>query len=227
MSTPIIAYLIPEAPDLIVVDELYSQAGECSGSRHREHPSRERGLCTRAPSSPQEHHFVHNRPDGEEPPGLVAFRPAASNAHVGDDFAVVTDQVVWQPRLQLHQEFSALDGFPGRVGRRVPAGEPALIPVPDDRRCPAPLKVLRRGHGYPDVELAGEGDSATELDDAIIADVDAVMELQARAADMAVITRLNLPLIVPRYLTAARSRVTSPLPARNSSEPGRSLTMSS
>jgi hypothetical protein len=106
----------------------------------------------------------------------------------------VANKVVGQPRLQLQQEFCARHYLPALVGRGVVAGEPALVSVADHLSCPAVLELGERDRGHGRAGLVLQRDAAAELDDTVVAYIDAVVVVAQAAPDMEVVAGPELVL---------------------------------
>jgi hypothetical protein len=87
--------------------------------------------------------------------------------------AVLADHVVSKLGPYPEQELGALHDLPWRVCRWMVASKPVIASVAHDSGCPAAFEVLER-HRV-DRGVRPVPDAAAELDDPIIADVDAMM----------------------------------------------------
>ena len=92
--------------------------------------------------------------------------------------------------LELEEEIGAGDDFPAFVSRRVVAGvQHDLVIMAFDCRDAALHGECHRAERS--ARFVGERDAAPELDDPIVADVDAVMVVAARAVHFQVIAGLE------------------------------------
>lgn len=86
----------------------------------------------------------------------------------------------------------------------MPAAEPTLVAVTDDRGGLPLLEVFKRDGGDTYAALVREGDAGAELDHAVVADVDAVMVIEHPgqdpdwlAADLEMVARLKSSFHAP------------------------------
>jgi len=86
--------------------------------------------------------------------------------------------VVWQARLPFQQELAALDNLPRLVRRRIVCGDQPYLAVVDDLGSATVLEVTQRDSIDAGAALAYQRDTAAELYDPFVADVDAVMMIK-------------------------------------------------
>jgi hypothetical protein len=198
--------LHPELLDLAVVCSDRDERNDRRKNHVTRHPVRKRQLSAGAASKPKHERSTNVGPDAEDPPDLVTLSPTATDAHVRDVLAVITNNVVSKLRLESKQELSALYDLPPCVSRWMMACEPTVASVAYDSGRSIAFEVLKRHSVDHGVGLVP--DAAAKLDDPIIADVDAVMVIEHGAPDLEVVAPLESVVHVIRSYQA------SPRPGR-------------
>ena len=181
--------LLPEPADVVVIDLDACESGEDVQADHDGGASGERPVAAAACREEPHDSGAADDADAEVAAYLVAFGRSARCAAVGDVLAVVADEVVGQVREVGEEELGPGDDLVRGVGWREPPAGPACPPVPDGLGDPAGVELLERDGFDGRVRLVE--DPAAELDDAVVADVDAVVVVAEFAADLEVVSWLE------------------------------------
>jgi len=189
VGLPRAADLLPEPVDMVVVDLDACESGKDVQDDRDDGAFGEGPVAAAARGEEPHDPGTDDYADAEVGAYLVAFGPAAGGAAVGDVLAVVADQVVGQVWEVGEKEFSSGDDLVRGVGGWEPPAEPACPAVPDDFGGPAGVELLERDGFDGGVRLVE--DPAAELDDAVVAYVDAVVVVAELAADLEVISWLE------------------------------------